>query len=149
MITLSESDFVSLDAFPFAWRWTQEGHASFPAATLARIRPLAPDRAGAIAPEATELCVGGDTATMRSAAGDPERVRAWLATLPVKPETAILAFWDVETAVVTDWQTFVTYWDDFCYPASDDVTVWNPRGVWYLCYDHEEVFRFGRRSPSQ
>jgi hypothetical protein len=149
MITLTESDFVPLESFSLAWRWTQESHASLPTTTLARIRPLAAESAAAIAPEATELCIGGDTATLRSAAGDPARVRAWLVTLPVEPEASVLASWDVETAVVTDWQTFVAYWDDFCYPSSDDVTVWNPQGAWYLCYDHEEVFRFGRRSRSE
>ena len=149
MITLTESDFVPLETFSLAWRWTQESHASLPAATLARIRPLAAEPAALIAPEATELCIGGDTATLRSAAGDPARVRDWLATLPVEPTATVLASWDVETAVVTDWQTFVAYWDDFCYPSSDDVTVWNPQGAWYLCYDHEEVFRFGRRAPSE
>ena len=29
------------------------------------------------------------------------------------------------------------------------VTLWDPESTWYLCYDHEEVFRFGRRSPSK
>jgi hypothetical protein len=149
MMTLSESDFVPLEAFPLAWRWTQESHAVLPAASLARIRPLSSERAASIAPEATELCIGGDTATLRSAAGDPARVREWLTALPIAPESSILASWDVETAVASDWQTFVAYWDDFCYPRSDDVTVWSPDATWYLCYDHEEVFRFGRRSPSE
>lgn len=149
MITLTESDFVPLDGFSLAWRWTQESHASLPASSLARIRPLASARAAAIAPEATELCLGGDTATLRSAAGDPERVRAWLAALPVESHASVLVSWDVDTAVATDWETFVAYWDDFCYAGSDDLTVWNPEGVWYLCYDHGEVFRFGRRPPSE
>ena len=149
MITLTESDFVPLETFFLAWRWTQESHAALSAATLARIRPLAAASAAAIAPEAADLCIGGDTATLRSAAGDPERVRAWLGALPVEPDASVLASWDVETAVVTDWQTFVECWDDFCYPSSDDLTVWNPHGAWYLCYDHEEVFRFGRRAPSE
>jgi hypothetical protein len=101
-------------------------------------------RAAEIAPEATELCIGGDTAIVRLARGDPAPVRAWLTTLPVEPGASILLSWDVETAVATDWQTFLAYWDDFCYAGSDDVTVWSPGAPWYLCYDHEEVFRFGR-----
>ena len=71
-------------------------------------------------------------------------MRAWLTTRPVESVAAFLLSWDVETAVSTDWQTFVTHWDDFCYPGSDDLTVWSPEASWYLCYDHEEVFRFGR-----
>jgi hypothetical protein len=144
MITLTESDFVPLDTFSLAWRWTDEGHASFPPESLGRIRPLTAVRAADIAPEATELCIGGDTAMVRLAGGDPAPVRAWLATLPVERGAAILLSWDVETAVATDWQTFVAHWDDFCYAGSDDVTVWSPDAPWYLCYDHEEVFRFGR-----
>jgi hypothetical protein len=145
MTARGEPEFVPLDSFPLAWRWTEESHASLPADTLSRIRPLTNERAAAIAPEATELCVGGDTAIMRSAAGDPEPIRAWLRKLPVEPDQTVLASWDVDTAVETDWQTFVTYWDDFCYAGSDDLTVWSPEAAWYLCYDHTEVFRFGRR----
>lgn len=145
MIPLTESDFVPLDGFSLAWRWTDEDHGTLPPESLQRIRPLTATRAAAIAPEATELCIGGDTAMVRMAAGDPDPVRAWLTTLPVESGAAILLSWDVETAVATDWQTFVTHWDDFCYPGSDDLTVWSPEASWYLCYDHEEVFRFGRR----
>src|SRR5688572_6956512 len=107
MITLSESDFVPLEGFSLAWRWTQESHAALAPETLARIRPLSPQRAASIAPEATELCVGGDTATTRSAAGDPARVQEWLAALPVEPEVSVLVSWDVDTGVATDWRTFV------------------------------------------
>jgi hypothetical protein len=149
MITLSESDFVPLEGFSLAWRWTQESHADLAPESLARIRPLSPERAAAIAPEATELCVGGDTATLRSAAGDPARVRDWLAALPVESEVPVLISWDADTAVATDWRNFVQHWDDFCYPATDDITVWAPDAAWYLCYDHEEVFRFGRRSKGE
>lgn len=149
MTTLGESDFIPLDSFALAWRWTEESHATLPKASLARIRPLAPAKAAEIAPEATELCVGGDTAIMRAASGDPEPVRAWLRKLPVESDVMVLASWDVDTAVETDWATFVTYWDDFCYAGSDDLTVWSPEAAWYLCYDHEEVFRFGRRTPSE
>jgi hypothetical protein len=149
MTALSESDFVPLEGFSLAWRWTQDSHTALPAASLARIRPLSAARAADIAPEATELCIGGDTAMLRSAAGDPARIREWLAKLPVEPVALVLASWDVATAVATDWETFVAYWDDFCYAGSDDVTLWNPNATWYLCYDHEEVFRFGRRPANE
>jgi hypothetical protein len=146
MMTLSDSDFVPLEGFSLAWRWTQDD--ALPPASLERIRPLSLERAAAIAPEATELCIGGDTAMLRSAAGDPSRIRDWLNALPVERDAVVLASWDVETAVATDWETFVKHWDDFCYAGSDDVTFWSPTATWYLCYDHEEVFRFGRR-PSE
>lgn len=43
---------------------------------------------------------------------------------------------------MADWGTFVSFWDDFCYAGSDDVTILPLREHWTLCYDHDEQFRF-------
>ena len=43
-------------------------------------------------------------------------------------------------AIVVDKQLFLTHWDDFCYPSSDDVFMWPNDLSWVLFYSHEEVF---------
>jgi hypothetical protein len=67
-----------------------------------------------------------------------ERIRA----LPIPPTASVLVVWNDETAVVTDWAFFAERWDDFCYPASDDVTIWAPGEPWTLCYRHFDVMQF-------
>ena len=44
-------------------------------------------------------------------------------------------------AICVSWGVFCEYWDDFCYPASDDVAIWSLSQEWFLIYDHSgEVF---------
>jgi hypothetical protein len=79
------------------------------------------------------------------APGAFERIRDWLLVQFSEREQSILVSWDKDTAVVTDWGVFCDYWDDFCYPASDDVTVLPMAVEWILSYGHGESFEFGRR----
>jgi len=47
-------------------------------------------------------------------------------------------------AICVSWGVFCEYWDDFCYPASDDVAIWPLSQEWFLIYDHSEKFFFVR-----
>jgi hypothetical protein len=51
--------------------------------------------------------------------------------------------WDV--AVLTADSVFQRYWDDFCYPSSDDVLIWPRSDAWAAVYRHEEVIFAGTR----
>lgn len=55
----------------------------------------------------------------------------------------IIASWDKEIAVLVPKNTFIEYWDDFCYPSSDDVSITPLGGSWMLYYFHEQEFQFG------
>ncbi|HKV52762.1 MAG TPA: hypothetical protein VJO52_16325 [Gemmatimonadaceae bacterium] len=71
-----------------------------------------------------------------------DEVRRLLSELPVAASAPVIVSWDADTAVITSWPVFVTYWTDFCYASSDDVTIWEPTKPWTLCYYHYEVMRF-------
>jgi hypothetical protein len=142
------SEFTPLDQFELAWRWTQPTHAVLPAEALATIRPFTSGRAAdldaqagrlsrqrPLAQWALSICADDDAA---------ESVREHLRALSIANNTEILVSWSRRAAVLTVWQTFVEYWDDFCYPSSDDVTVWPPSGEWVLCYRHYQHIDFGR-----
>lgn len=145
---LSESSFVPLDHFELAWRWTKATHAVLPTEVLARIRPLTADAAAAIGSEAAARCRDAiDVDEQFSARLDTvgrEAVRIRLAALPIPLSQTILVSWDTHLAVLTEWSVFLTYWDDFCYPSSDDVSIWSPDGAWTVCYEHGETFVFRR-----
>lgn len=148
MGTLPESSFVPLDEFELAWRWTKPTHAVLPADVLARIRPLTVEAAVAVGADASARCratPGVDERVSAAAdAVDPNVVRSWLAALPIPPTQTILVSWANHLAVCTDWSVFLAYWDDFCYPSSDDVSIWTPNAAWTVCYDHDEFFAFRR-----
>ena len=69
----------------------------------------------------------------------------WLRLLPVALSELVTVRWDTSTAVKTTWEVFTDYWDDFCYPSSDDVEVFPESIEWLLLYRHWEQFEWGRR----
>jgi hypothetical protein len=78
---------------------------------------------------------------------DHEAVRAWLQSKEITPETRIAVSWDKANCVITLWRIFCKYWDDFCYPSSDDVLVWSQEENWVLYYCHHEIFEYGTKKP--
>lgn len=57
-------------------------------------------------------------------------------------EEKIIVNWGPDSAVITDSATFIKYWDDFCYPSSDDVSIYPEDESWLLQYFHFVVFSF-------
>jgi hypothetical protein len=142
MIEFRSHDFVPLADFPLRWRWTEPGGNTLPPQALARIRPLTPARAADLAPHAAYLCdERRELSQAVRADGEAAKVAEWLRTLKIDPSTRVVISWDAATAVVTDWKLFCSYWDDFCYSASDNVTILPLSEEWVLCYDHDELFR--------
>ncbi len=76
---------------------------------------------------------------------DPITVSAWLMAQHQVMNTTVILSWQPSTAVSTSWEIFARYWSDFCYPASDDLTVWSESEDWCLLYHHEEFLQFGKR----
>jgi len=72
-------------------------------------------------------------------------VRPWLTARLPAGRVPLVVSWTREWAVLTDGALFTARWDDFCYPASDDVTVFPLDEAWALHYWHEEEFVYARR----
>jgi hypothetical protein len=143
---MTSSQFSSLAGFDLAWRWTQPSHAVLPPEVLATIRPFTLSAAAKLDAEAKRLVqtAHGERARFGASAEIADEVRSRLQDLGISDSTAILVSWTPQVAVATLWGTFAAFWDDFCYPSSDDVTVWPEDGSWVLSYDHEELFEFRR-----
>lgn len=71
---------------------------------------------------------------------DDEDVRSFLQSKI--PETKIIVNWSPDSSVITDTATFIKYWDEFCYPSSDDVSIYSEDESWLLQYFHFEAFSF-------
>jgi hypothetical protein len=152
MIEFAPADFAPLDDFPLLWRWTSREHDLLAADILATIQPLTALRVASIALTAAARCVERRVVDLDLAISaewdDPASVRERLGARAVAESDPVIVSWDPQTAVVTRWATFVRHWDAFCYPSSDDVTVWSPWGDWTLCYRHFQVIGFGRHRPA-
>jgi len=129
---------MTIQELPLAWRWTQTTHSVLPAGVLAEIRPLEPS-------EAANVRLGGSAAQTPSVtrvADHHAEVRSWLRDIQPDEEAAVYVVWRQDLAVETTWGIFTEYWDDFCYPSSDDVTISPVTGAWQLVYHHYEQFDF-------
>jgi hypothetical protein len=129
---------MTIQEFPLAWRWTQRSHSVLPAEVLAGIRPLSASEAAGVSTAAP-----AESATVVSrSASDSVDVRHWLRSVQPDSQARVYISWNRDWAVETSWHIFTEYWDDFCYPSSDDVTVVPTGGTWQLVYHHYEQFEF-------
>lgn len=151
MIQLATEDFVPLAHFGRARRFTDSAFNVLPPETLADLRPLTPSRAAALHPSLTRACAtfhpGVAEASIAFRAGGTDegsdiQTRDDLTALPIDDGERVIVSWDPFDALETSWKTFRTYWDDFCYPSSDDVTICPLDERWMLCYHHEGRFAF-------
>jgi hypothetical protein len=138
-----------------AWRWTDPAYALLPDDALRRIRtlsrakaheacrlllPLADFRRGGLVDDRFESWAAFD------ASGDERSVRERLSALGPGPDVEVIVAWPQWCdAVRTDYGNFCTYWQEFCYPSSDDVLVWPFGDEWTVYYQHSEFFMYGMR----
>ena len=155
-MAVSSDDLVPLDSYWLSYRWTDSRNTPLPASDLAEIRPLTEGKAREIwrniAPAAGFLYLNERVATPRlfreriielSAEGGVDDVRAKLQDLIPEANSSVIVSWEPDKAVVVSWRVFREYWDDFCYPSSDDVAIAPLSAAWLLVYSHEERFIFG------
>jgi hypothetical protein len=155
---------MDIRSFSLAWRWTDAKHAELPAEVLSQMVPLD-------ATEAREIhdrwirCFEdfGDVFQNRFASveicptegtwhGDvcgreqplKEVVRNWLREREQRLDIPVIISWEMELAISTSWGIFTEWWDDFCYPASDDAFVVPDGEKWFLAFHHEDWFTFCR-----
>src|SRR5688500_9189501 len=110
---------MSIQEFPLAWRWTQPSHAVLPVEVLAQIHPLSTSEATQLSPPRSSE----RASVVSCSTEDSDGVSACLRRVQPDLRARVYVAWSDELAVETSWGIFPEYWDDFCYPSSDDVTV--------------------------
>lgn len=170
MIELGPDDFRPLDMFRLRWRWTDPKWALLPAVALAQIQPLTEakarelwDRIVSTSSESSALvaiahrCAPALPAAhppfsslsrLEAAQPPPAVVAQRLATLVPLSAESVVVVWQPTEAVAVSWEVCCAYWDTFCYPASDDVSILPLDERWCLEWHHDEYFLFGRLQPA-
>jgi hypothetical protein len=148
----TELNFRPIDEFPLAWRWTDPRQHPLAPDVLAEIRPLTEASAETIAAEAVDRCreasVSEFAETWSAQWDDPDSVRKRPQLLAIGRSARVLVSWGRRRAVETSWSVFYRRWDAFCYPSSDDVTVWSPGAGWAVCYRHFGVMQVQMIAPA-
>jgi hypothetical protein len=144
-----------LKDFPLAWRWTNAEHALLPTDVLRCIEPHAPDVAERLFRQSLTFHDSGGLDKHKFAYDQfetlgvqRERVTDWLMRQHGNEETRVVISWQPDAAVTTTWGIFAHYWDEFFYPAADDLDVWPETQRWVLLCHHEELMQFGKSLES-
>lgn len=155
MIHIEASDFRPLNEFNLKWRWTDSRWNKLPANALNSIQPLTESKAHELCQHllAFENQSGLIESLFESIArintsGDESEIRQWLINRSSDPNQSVVVSRDNRLAAQVKWEVFCEYWDDFCYPASDDVAIFPLSEEWMLSYSHDEYFMFGERHVS-
>ena len=153
-----EVDFTPVSEHPLKWRWTNPKWNLLPAAALAQIRPLTAIKTNQVCQSilpliGSEQCLSGEffeDIKEFNTSGDAEDGRTWLLDHLPPSVTELVVCWvhfDIP-ALVTSAEVFFSYWDDFCYPCSDNVVVWSMNDEWAAFYHDSERLWVGRRRPT-
>lgn len=144
---------MSIREHPLAWRWTDADYAVLSEDTLAQLQPIEQREAEYLFQLSQRFLVRDNlspqefaTIVRHSAEVPVEVGTRWLRELQSDLSVQVFISWQQDAAIRTTWEIFTAHWDDFCYPASDDVVVWPESECWALFYFHEQEFQFGQRA---
>ena len=144
----------SLEKFQLKWRFTDPNYNVLPADVLKRFHPLDMQSAHEIYGRRTDILQNFNLDRAQypnvetyNSTNDVEGARLWLKRqLANLGSERVTVSWTSEVAMAVPLNDFCDYWDDFCYPGSDDLLVLPKNDDWVLYFFHEELFQFGRRA---
>lgn len=150
LFEISDVDLVSLESFPLKWRWTDERYNKFPESVLVRINSLTMEKARELYDfqkqflpfENFQYEKVNDENYIKTDLFDGLKITEWLERKIGDEEGFIFLCWSRDWAIRTTVKIFCDYWDDFCYPASDDIVITAEKVNWIIVYHHEEYLFF-------
>lgn len=148
---ITTGDHFPMSDFELRYRWTE--HTLLSPKQLSQLKPLQQSRAGDAWRLSLRLrqpfAVDGRpskslwTEIDELAAADGQRGADWLEHRLGDETSPVIVSWDSRYALETDAQTFVRFWETFCYPSSDDVAIFPLHLGWLVTFWHEEHLFFG------
>lgn len=81
--------------------------------------------------------------TIAISGDDEQEIKKWLSQRGIPPDRQVFLSWVNLTSMIAPWRLLVQYWNNFYYPSSDDLTVFDGSPDWVLYCSHEEVICFG------
>jgi hypothetical protein len=157
-----ELSHIPIEQWRYSRRLADTRYRMLPAHHLAQVHPLVPESAKRIWELALPMhrdfpFTEGFFRAVESTPlvfAEPDAARAtrtWLFHRRLPFKARVFLSWQPDEAVDTTWKMVVKYWDDFWYPGSDDLTVFDISLTWALLLWHEEEAFFGdnRTTPAE
>jgi hypothetical protein len=144
---LTEADLEPFPSSGYAWRWRDPKYDVLPDDVLRSIRALRRDKAQQFFRPSLlidEWIRDRPAREIGTDAHDERLVSEWLRECGADTDM-VIASWSEDEAVYLPWMVFRKYWSSFCYPSSDDVTVWPPDERWGLSFSHSGTFYWRSR----
>ena len=152
MITIEKAEFRPLRELPLRWRWTDSRWSVLPDDALESIQPLIETTARRLCQHSLTFLnhLGVNEEFFESikrinTSGETSEIGKWLSNCSSDVNQTVIVSWNDREAVLIRWDAFCRFWDDFCYPSSDDVAVFPLSEEWMLFSVHDETFVFGKR----
>ena len=145
---------IPLEQFSLKWRFNDPKYNVLPSEVLERLKPMSEQAARElyerIKPAISNFNINKDhypNIEGYSTKSDAKETRGWLMRqLSKVGDQEIEISWGPDIAMKASFKDFCNYWDDFCYPGSDDVVILPNSQEWVLYFFHEEQFYLGRRA---
>ncbi|MFK8067665.1 MAG: hypothetical protein AB8D52_05420 [Gammaproteobacteria bacterium] len=107
--------YSNIHDFELIWRWTHDSHRILPEGDLSKIKALNSPSAEILFIEKPNLSRKVENVACTDT---PTNFLKKNLTKEI-----IYVFWNPQTAVETDTETLIKYFNDFCYPSSDDICI--------------------------
>lgn len=128
---------MNIEDFPLAWRWTQSTYTVLPKDVLKTLTPLSLESAQLLS-ESVAFSMPESSLKFDASNEELDTVQ-WLKNLGVTSHQVTIS-WSKNMALSVPWSTFCKYWNDFCYPSSDDVDIFLENKRLFLRWHHYERF---------
>lgn len=136
-----DADLRPLEDFPLKWRWTDAKWDRLPPEATTQIISLTESKAAELFEFQKQFnnSINTSKEILDTSSAEIQTVEDWLTTR-IGGENYVFVSWNQNWAVRTTAEIFCRYWNTFCYPSSDDVTVSANNLNWILFYHHDEKF---------
>ena len=148
-LRVNTKEIIQLDDFELSWRWEKTHNEIISNEEISLLSPLSEI-------ESKRLCAAIEHWKYKIKNSDDFFESNWMLAssesdarieeFGMKLEDSLKAFeenvivnWDRRTTLLTTKEIFIKYWDDFCYPSSDDTTIISTELNWLIEYSHYEV----------
>ena len=144
-MNIEDFKFIPLDQFSLLWRFNDPNYDQLNSQDLTQIRPFDTESADRVSKISESLMEGESPSKsyfpivvhMDVGSSERQKVIDWLLNQLFFKDMEVVVTWDKYNAVICPYRVFASNFDSFCYPGSDDVTVFPLSTKCILFYHHE------------
>lgn len=148
-IEIDVREIIPIKDFDLRWRWEKSNSPTISTSEIEQIQPVSEAESKRLNKVINYFRLEYNlrdkytqTGWIRASSSndaDIEQFRNKLTSILEPWNEGVIVTWNRATTLKTTKAIFIKYWDDFCYPSSDDVTIISEETKWIMFYQHFEV----------